>query len=261
MELDPANVSYARALLSSFQYVRRWDDARIMHNRIVALLPGQLREEFDRARGEFAATGSLRAADDLMARLSPAQRDAPQGIFWRRQWSYFRGDYAEFKRLDQFQPAFEDEEASALSAIDAGGVYWASGDTTALRARIEGPLAEWRERTEHEPTNVIAWSYAGVMAALLGDAREAVESVRKATELMPATRDAIDGPDQRIWLAGVYAVTGDKDRAIAELARYFEQPGSHSVASIRSLPDFARIRGDPRFEALLDDPKNNAPLF
>ena len=261
VELDPANVSSARALLSSFQYVRRWDDARIMHNRIVALLPGQLREEFDRARGEFAATGSLRAADDLLARLSPAQRDAPQGIFWRRQWSCFRGDYAEFKRLDQFQPAFEDEEASALSAIDAGGVYWASGDTTALRARIEGPLAEWRERTEREPTNVIAWSYAGVMAALLGDAREAVESVRKATELMPVTRDAIDGPDQRIWLAGVYAVTGDKDRAIAELARYFEHPGRHSVASIRSLPDFARIRGDPRFEALLDDPKNNAPLF
>jgi len=135
------------------------------------------------------------------------------------------------------------------------------GDTTALRARIEGPLAEWRERTQREPTKAIAWSFAGAMSSLLGHAGEAVESVRQATELMPVTRDALDGQEHRIRPAIVYALTGDNDRAIAELARYFEHPGQHTVAHIRGIAAFANLRGDPRFEALLDDPKNNAPLF
>jgi hypothetical protein len=30
---------------------------------------------------------------------------------------------------------------------------------------------------------------------------------------------------------------------------------------MKQCPVYAPLRGDPRFEALLNDPKNNAPLF
>jgi hypothetical protein len=37
--------------------------------------------------------------------------------------------------------------------------------------------------------------------------------------------------------------------------------GNLSVHEMRHHPRYAPLRGDPRFEALLNDPKNSAPLF
>jgi hypothetical protein len=63
----------------------------------------------------------------------------------------------------------------------------------------------------------------------------------------------------------VLAWTGDKEGAIAEYARFLRMPVSPSLNSnvnvVRHSPSLFPLHGDPRFEALLNDPKNNAPLF
>jgi hypothetical protein len=69
-------------------------------------------------------------------------------------------------------------------------------------------------------------------------------------------------------LAFVYAWTGDKNHAIAEYARLLRTPVRTqdreevlNIEIMRRCPEYAPLRGDPRFEALLNDPKNSAPLF
>jgi hypothetical protein len=87
---------------------------------------------------------------------------------------------------------------------------------------------------------------------------------------MPESLDALRGPTRSLSLAFVYSWTGDKDRSIAEYARLLRIPVSVSYAvnenglnvhEMKRCPAYAPLRGDPRFEALLNDPKNNAPLF
>ena len=56
------------------------------------------------------------------------------------------------------------------------------------------------------------------------------------------------------------AWTGAKDAALAELARLLRTPFGANVYTARIDPGWLPLRGDPRFEALLNDPKNNAPL-
>jgi TolB-like protein/Tfp pilus assembly protein PilF len=260
-ELDPANINVQRNLRQMAEFGHRWDDDRAAHQRLLALLPDQLREQLDLADSEFAATGSWQAADALLARLTPTQRDSPIGLNYRKQWAMFRGDYAEFKRLDQIQPALESENPPYYSAILAGMVLLADGDKAAVGARLAATLAEWRARMASEPDNAIAWAAVGQMEALLGHPEEAVRLVRKAMELVPESRDAVDGPSYGYYLAEVFAVIGEKDQAIAELSHLLHVPLYYSVAQIRGDPAFAKLRGDPRFEALLNDPKNNAPLF
>src|SRR5206468_10083026 len=74
-ELDPANVAYVRNALASLVHARRWADVRAAHQRLVALLPDQLYERCALADDEFAATGSLQAADNLLAQLTSAERE------------------------------------------------------------------------------------------------------------------------------------------------------------------------------------------
>ena len=90
-----------------------------------------------------------------------------------------------------------------------------------------------------------------------------VQRVRKAMELVPESLDAITGPGSyHRSLAFCYAWTGDKTRAIEEYAKVFPQPGgSMNVHAFRRGYYYTPLRGDPRWEAVLNDPKNNAPLF
>jgi TolB-like protein len=260
-ELDPGNINTQRNVRQITELGRHWDEARAAHQRLITLLPDQLREQLDLADGEFAATGSWQVVDALLARLTPAQRDSPIGLYYRKQWAMFRGDYAEFKRIDRLQPALESEGPSVYAAVLAGLVYFAAGDKAAVRTRLAAPLAEWRARMEHEPGNPIALATVGQMEALVSHPKEAVRLVRKAMELVPESRDAVDGPSYGYYLAQVYAVIGEKDQALAELSHLLHVPLFYSVAQIRGDPAFAKLRGDPRFETLLADPKNNDPLF
>ena len=261
VELDPANIAVQRNLLQIAAMGRHWDEARAAHQRLIALMPGELREQLDAADGEFTATGSMSAVDALLARLTPAQRDSPIALFFRKGWALNRGDYAEFKRLDQLLPSLESEFPAAYSATAAAQAYFAAGDLATARERVAAPLAEWKARLANEPTNPIVASVVGQMEMVTGDPAEAIRLCRKAVELIPESHDAVDGPFYRYFLAGAYAMHGDKDQAIAELSHLMLVPQIFSVAQLRMDPAFAKLLGDPRFEALLNDPKNNAPLF
>jgi len=259
VELDPANIANVRNLISTFGYVRRWDEALALQRRVVALLPGQLREEFALADYTLGATGSHRAVDELLARLTPEQRELPVARYYRKTWAVSRGDYAEFKRLDALQPFYADIEPPLQAAVFAGVMHFSSGDVEAARARIAASHAEALALTQREPTNLRARLSLSTMEAIRGRPEEAVRLAHGVVEALPETRDALDGVSFRYWLAGVLALTGDKDRALAELERVLRLP--FPPATVRADPNFKSLRGDPRFEALLNDPKNNAPQF
>jgi TolB-like protein/cytochrome c-type biogenesis protein CcmH/NrfG len=260
VELDPGNVGYVRNLLASFVRGRRWADVRAAHEQLIRLRPDDLREQFDLAFSEFDATGSWQAMDELLARLSPAQRESPVGLYWRKEVAMFR-DYDEFKRLDARQPSFEEEEDPNLAVVKAAGVYLAHADRAAMEARLAPHVAAWRARVVSEPANAQALAYLAEMEAMLGHPAEGLTLARKAAALLPDTRDALDGPIYRFVVAWVCAVNGDKDSAVTELTALFQTAAPFSVHDLRAIPAFTKLRGDPRFEALLNEPKNNAPRF
>ncbi|HWA85262.1 MAG TPA: tetratricopeptide repeat protein, partial [Opitutus sp.] len=260
IELDPANVGYLRNLIASLIHGRRWDDLRAAHERLIAIAPDKLRERMDAASDEYSATGSTAAEDRLLAELTPAQRETPVALYYRKGWALHHRDYVEFKRLDRLQPAFPDEELPVLSAVIAGGVYQVTNDP-GLQARIAGQLAEIRAQVQREPANTQAWSLLASLEGLAGNKDDARRLAQHTVELMPESRDALDGPIYRFVDAAVAAMVGDKDRALAGIAHVLSVPAPFSVADLRASPACASLRGDPRFEALLADPKNNAPLF
>ncbi|UCC84454.1 MAG: hypothetical protein JSW46_05855, partial [Gemmatimonadota bacterium] len=67
-------------------------------------------------------------------------------------------------------------------------------------------------------------AYAG-----LGRKTEAIEEGRRATELMPLSRDAMNGSHRLIDLAEIYSMVGELDAAIEVLEEVLSVPSWMTV--------------------------------
>jgi hypothetical protein len=87
--------------------------------------------------------------------------------------------------------------------------------------------------------------------AALGESRKAIEEGRRAVQLLPITKSAVDGAVLIQYLAIIYAWSGDKDAAIGELATSAKLPGYLSYGQLRLHPYWDPLRGDPRFDQIV----------
>jgi serine/threonine-protein kinase len=91
----------------------------------------------------------------------------------------------------------------------------------------------------------------GVIDAALGRKEEALREGRRAVELLPVTKDAINGVHMIEYLAMIAAWVGDKDLACEQLAIAVKLPGTLSYGQLKLLSYWDPLRGDPRFEKIV----------
>ena len=88
----------------------------------------------------------------------------------------------------------------------------------------------------------------GSIDAGLGHKEEALREGRRAIELLPVGKDAINGPLMIEYFATIAAWVGDKDLACEQLATAVRYPSSLSYGQLKLSPLWDPLRGDPRFE-------------
>src|SRR6266550_3938884 len=88
--------------------------------------------------------------------------------------------------------------------------------------------------------------------AYLGEKDAALTEARHATEILPESKDAFGGPDITAGLAEVCAIVGENGRAIELLDGLLGRPSAVTVPILKLSPVWDPLRGDPRFQALLD---------
>jgi TolB-like protein len=255
-ELDPGCYLYALLLRARFQECRRYDEAIEEQRRIVGLLPNSDTERQTLALLPFIARGSTREMDDWLAGLSEEKAKSRPITQIRKAWARARGDFAEAIRLDRV----EKEPASFEAAVTLA----ASGDMAGACARLEDLPVKIRAQLVNDPDNADLLSQLGRMEALLGNKEEAVRCGRKAVELLPASLHRYWHAVHAYRLAVILAWTGDKDGAIDEFARLMRSEPTvigMSVHHLKHGPWAWPLRDDPRWQALIDDPASNAPLF
>ncbi len=262
-ELDPGNASYSRNLSDLLLAGRRFGEYEVEQRRKIGMLPEQLQEAFGLAASYLDSRGSTAEGDQFLAHLPPEQANSQRGISIRKDWARTKGDWAEAIRLDKLQPYFdEDGMPHYMQAFFAANTFYLSGDVPALRARSAGFPEELRDRLAKEPNNVGIMLFLCGFESLLGHHDEAIRIARKAVDSLPESVDAVDGPLGEFVLAVTYSRAGDKERALQELAHLVRTPfGQFNVYEFKTNRVFADLEDDPRYQALLADPANNAPLF
>ena len=95
----------------------------------------------------------------------------------------------------------------------------------------------------------------GLIDAALGNREAALQEGRRAMELLPIEKDAISGYQLRAYFAVIAAWAGEKDLALEELTSAAPACGNNAIASygvLKLLPFWDPLRGDPRFEKIVE---------
>ena len=86
----------------------------------------------------------------------------------------------------------------------------------------------------------------------LGEKEQALREGRRAVELLPLEKDAVGGAELVKYLAVVATWVDDKNLAFEQLAVVTNHPSSISYGQLKLLPFWDALRGDPRFEKIVN---------
>ena len=136
----------------------------------------------------------------------------------------------------------------------------ARGDREGARARPGDLPAKLRADLEREPGNTQRLRTAARVEAIWGNKEEALRRVDQAAEIYPESAGTIGASTSEARTA-VLAVSGDTDRALEEIVRRLRIPSPLNIHGAKVDLSPASRCGDGQFEALVKDPRNNAPRF
>ena len=260
--LDPRDSLVPREIANSYVALRRYADADVAYARSLAIFPGDIEAQEQRANARILA-GDLAEARRMVEAI-PADAD-PQGSV-----SLLRINLAIIAR----------DPAAALAAIDRapewlvtrwehsvvprsllrGQALAMGGDAPAARAAFLEARGQLQSLLGNPGMAPDALSYLGLVHAALGDRAKALAAARAAARQMPMARDPIVGAFRLDRLARTEARVGDATAAIGHLRELLSANGGSTVsaATLRIDPAWDTLRRDPRFQALLGQPPGRA---
>jgi TolB-like protein/Flp pilus assembly protein TadD len=133
-------------------------------------------------------------------------------------------------------------------------------DDEKARSAFTAARAEQEKIVQAQPNYGPALCVLGLIDAALGRKEEALREGRRAVELLPVEKDSMNGANMVKYLAMIAAWVGDKDLACEQLASIIRRPSSLSYGQLKLLPFWDPLRGDPRFEKLIEEAKQPVAL-
>jgi TolB-like protein/tRNA A-37 threonylcarbamoyl transferase component Bud32 len=254
VDLDPRNFFTLQQIAASYDLLQRYADEAAMLERALAIKPDDLDTKVARALMEVdwkADTRALHRVIDEVRAENPthvenvadawlicalAERDATaaKAALSVSAENPLSDDVIQFNRpfLDGVIARMTDESDKAQVAF------------IAARAAQEKVVAA-------QPNYGPPLCVLGLIDAALGRKEDALRKGRRAVELLPVKKDAINGPRMIAHLAMIAAWAGERDLACEQLAIAVRPPAPVTYGQLKLLPFWDPLRGDPRFEKVV----------
>lgn len=136
-------------------------------------------------------------------------------------------------------------------AIVRAQTYFVRGDRARSRIYADSARVAFTEQLRTTPNDGQQHAILGLALAYLGEKAQAVQEGERAAQLWPVSSDAYFGPYIDHQLARIYALTGESDKAINVLESLLKMPYYLSPGWLRIDPEFAMLKGNPRFDRLI----------
>jgi len=261
--IDPRSVFLFQGAAHTYQNQRRFSEAALALERGLAIAPQDPVMRVWRAQIELESRANTRpgrqAIQDILAE-DPSAVDAIS-----EQWLYFalcQRDPTEIRRaLASLPPdGVIRRDVRMPRSFFAGLAARAQNDTISAETAFTAARIEMEKIVRDEPDYAQAFSTLGMTEAALGRREDAIREGRRAVELLPITRDAWTGAELLMNLAIIYAWVGENELAIKQLEELVQIPSPVSYGQLRLHPFWDPLRGDARFERIVEKLKNRVAV-
>ena len=256
--LNPKDSFVFQNLAFNYQMLRKFDDANKAIDRGLKVNPERIGLWEVKSKLAVAEKGDLSVSEQAFeaAKAIPMNNETKLRIASSR---------AEVFLLERkYQEGLREAEKVSddlLAGIPAAlcGKYYLVGfarkalhDETGARTALLKAKELLEGQLKQSPDSPDLRIQLAKVLAYLGEKDAALTQARHATEILPESKDAFGGPEITEGVAEVCAIVGENGRAIELLDGLLGRPSAVTVPLLKLSPVWDPLRGDPRFQALLD---------
>jgi TolB-like protein/Flp pilus assembly protein TadD len=264
VNLNPHDTWPLQNLFFNYRMARNFEAANRVLDRGLVINPNSFSLRTLKSELALCERGDLSVAREALAQFEAAKASGklkdpnPETVTWaalaRANISLFDGKYREaIETLHQYSPQMLMAKPHGL--IDAylleGMVRQKMGQAAEARAAFSKAKDDAEAALQEAPNDAERRASLARCLAFLGEKDAAIAEAKRATELLPESVDAFEGPQITAQLGQVYAVTGENAKAIEIFDGLLSRPSDLTVPFLKIDPALDGLRKDPAFQQML----------
>jgi len=258
---DPQNPNTVRELVFTNTALRRWPEASRWATQMRTMAPASLVAKIQSGYVDFWWNGDTGPLKSMLSQV-PAGTD-PDGSVTSCRWdvAMIDRDFGEARRVLQNSDLNEvsyTPSGTTPKSFFQGLIELAEGKQAEAQKLFELARPSFEKAVEEAPLSADRHANLGWFYAFAGRKDEAIREGKRAVELKPESKDAVDGAIMNCYLALIYARVGEKELAIPLIERLLKTPGavdsvdySITVNDLKHRWEWDPIRNDPRFQKMV----------
>src|SRR5581483_4356803 len=254
VDLDPRNFFTLQQIAASYDLLRRYAEEASMLDRALAVKPGDIDTRIARALVEIDWKGDTRPIHQLIHTIQATNSAEPSDFAdaWLTCALAERDVTAARNALNTSgESPLSDDVVQFNRPFVEAVISRMAGDNDNARLAFAAARAEHQKVVDAQPNYGPSLCVLGLIDAALGRKEEALRAGRRAVELLPGEKDAINGARMISYLAMIAAWAGDKDLACQQLEIAVKPPATITYGQLKLWPFWDPLRGDPRFEKIV----------
>ncbi len=247
--LDPRSALFTYERANTLMLIRRYDEAIKYLERCQWVAPEwsdlYVKKAMCFILKDWDLSAAVQVFHEAAAHFNPTEL-AVEWILFDVLVEYFEGDLN--KAIENL---WVDEGEKEVYFIVKARLCKRMGQEQLAREHYMAASEILDTKLTEDPSDARYWIHHGITNAGLGNYELALESGRKAVDLVPFEKDHVSSVYFMELLSLIYTMVGEHDDAIGLLRKLLLVPSNFSLALLRNFSEFAPLRQCPGFAEMI----------